>query len=247
MKVLVTGYAGQLGYDVARLLESRGVSCRGVDREEFDLTERLICPGMTDEESARYWQSCRAKLLVIKHGMKGSSAYTCDGQKYSIKPFPVSARKGFGGGDGYAAAFLYGLFCGWDIMDCLEFGSAEASMMVRSNNCSDDLPGVEEVRAFIEGERAELAGNFCRGCGYCMPCPAGITINQCARMSLMIRRAPSAGWLGERWQAEMAKIENCLHCNRCASRCPYELDTPSLLEANLADYRRVLAGEVSVD
>ena len=112
----------------------------------------------------------------------------------------------------------------------------------------DDTPTMTpEVRAFIEGERAELAGNFCRGCGYCMPCPAGITINQCARMSLMIRRAPSAGWLGERWQAEMAKIENCLHCNRCASRCPYELDTPSLLEANLADYRRVLAGEVSVD
>ena len=125
-------------------------------REEFDLTERLICPGMTDEESARYWQSCRAKLLVIKHGMKGSSAYTCDGQKYSIKPFPVSARKGFGGGDGYAAAFLYGLFCGWDIMDCLEFGSAEASMMVRSNNCSDDLPGVEEVRAFIEEEKKQF-------------------------------------------------------------------------------------------
>ena len=125
-------------------------------RGEFDLTERLICPGMTDEESARYWQSCRAKLLVIKHGMKGSSAYTCDGQKYSIKPFPVSARKGFGGGDGYAAAFLYGLFCGWDIMDCLEFGSAEASMMVRSNNCSDDLPGVEEVRAFIEEEKKQF-------------------------------------------------------------------------------------------
>ena len=93
---------------------------------------------------------------MIKHGMKGSSAYTCDGQKYSIKPFPVSARKGFGGGDGYAAAFLYGLFCGWDIMDCLEFGSAEASMLVRSNNCSDDLPGVEEVRAFIEEEKKQF-------------------------------------------------------------------------------------------
>ncbi len=122
-------------------------------REEFDLTERLIRPGMTDQESADYWQSKGARLLVIKHGMQGSTAYTDDGQKFSIKPFPVDARKGFGGGDGYGAAFLFGLFSGWDIIDCLEFGSAEASMMVRSNNCSDDLPDTEAVKAFIKEEK----------------------------------------------------------------------------------------------
>ena len=103
-----------------------------------------------------------------------------------------------------------------------------------------------EMEAFVETERTELAGSFCRGCGYCMPCPVGITINQCARMSLMLRRAPSASWLNDHWQAEMAKIEDCLHCNQCASKCPYELDTPALLERNLEDYRRVLAGEVAV-
>ena len=123
-------------------------------REEFDLTEWLIRPGMSDEESAAYWQGHHAKIVVIKHGMKGSTAYTCDGQSYSVRPFPVQARKGFGGGDGYAAGFLYGLFRGWEIMDCLEFGTAEASMMVRSNNCSDDLPDEKEVRAFIAEEKA---------------------------------------------------------------------------------------------
>lgn len=122
-------------------------------REEFDLTERLIRPGMTDEESAAYWQSFNAKIVVIKHGMQGSTAYTCDGQKFSIKPFPVEARKGFGGGDGYGSGFLYGLYQGWDIQDCLEFGSAEASMMVRSNNSSDSLPGPEAVFAFIKEEK----------------------------------------------------------------------------------------------
>ena len=104
----------------------------------------------------------------------------------------------------------------------------------------------DDIRAFVEAEKAELAGNFCRGCGYCLPCPMGIQINQCARISLMLRRAPSASWLSEYWQAEMAKVEDCLHCGQCASRCPYELDTPALLERNLEDYRRVLAGEVSV-
>lgn len=131
-------------------------------REEFDLTEKLIRPGMTDEESAAYWQGCNARLLVIKHGMKGSTAYTCDGQKFSIKPFPVNARKGFGGGDGYGSGFLYGLYQGWDVINCLEFGSAEASMMVRSNNCSDDLPGPDAVRAFIKEEKEKYGEMIAR-------------------------------------------------------------------------------------
>lgn len=103
-----------------------------------------------------------------------------------------------------------------------------------------------EIRAYIDKEQKELSGDFCRGCGYCMPCPQGITINQCARMSLMLRRAPSKEWLSEYWQKEMAKIETCLHCNACASKCPYELNTPELLQKNLEDYKKVLAGEVKV-
>ena len=110
-----------------------------------------------------------------------------------------------------------------------------------------DTPEMDaEIRAYIDKEQKELSGDFCRGCGYCMPCPQGITINQCARMSLMLRRAPSKEWLSEYWQKEMAKIETCLHCNACASKCPYELNTPELLQKNLEDYKKVLAGEVKV-
>ena len=98
----------------------------------------------------------------------------------------------------------------------------------------------------LEKEKIDLAGDFCRGCGYCMPCPAGIMINQCARMSLMLRRAPSQNWLTEEMQEEMRKIENCLHCGQCSKKCPYELDTPALLEKNYEDYKKVLAGEVEV-
>lgn len=123
-------------------------------REEFDLTEALICPGMSDKESADYWQGERAKIVLIKHGTQGSSAYVAGDGKYSIKPFPVKARKSFGGGDGYGSGFLYGLFQGWDIQKCLEFGSAEASMMVRANNCSASLPNTNSVMAFIQEEKA---------------------------------------------------------------------------------------------
>ena len=104
----------------------------------------------------------------------------------------------------------------------------------------------DELRALIDHDRSELVGDFCRGCGYCMPCPAGIEINNCARMSLMLRRAPSERWLTEAWQEKMSKIEGCLHCGHCKSKCPYGLDTPALLAKNLADYKQVLSGNVSV-
>lgn len=101
----------------------------------------------------------------------------------------------------------------------------------------------EERRAFIDQDRKELQGEFCRGCGYCMPCPAGIEINNCARMSLLIRRAPSAAQLTEEMQQKMMRIEQCLHCGQCKSKCPYNLDTPALLEKNLKDYKEILAGK----
>ena len=101
----------------------------------------------------------------------------------------------------------------------------------------------EERRAFIDQDRKELQGEFCRGCGYCMPCPAGIEINNCARMSLLIRRAPSAAQLTEEMQQKMMRIEQCRHCGHCKSKCPYNLDTPALLEKNLKDYKEILAGK----
>lgn len=104
----------------------------------------------------------------------------------------------------------------------------------------------DEIRGLIEHDRMELSGEFCRGCGYCMPCPVGIEIHNCARMSLMLRRAPSEAQLTPEMQEKMKKIENCLHCGKCKSKCPYGLDTPSLLQKNYEDYKRVLAGEVSV-
>ena len=104
----------------------------------------------------------------------------------------------------------------------------------------------EEITAFIEKEKQELTGDFCRGCGYCLPCPAEIPINNCARMSQMIRRAPSADWLSPQWQENMKKIENCLNCGECKKRCPYELNTPELLKKNYEDYKKILAGEVDV-
>lgn len=98
----------------------------------------------------------------------------------------------------------------------------------------------KDIEEIIQHDRKELAGQFCRGCGYCMPCPQGIIINQCARMSLMLRRAPAENWLLEKWQAEMNKIKDCIHCGKCMTHCPYGLNTPELLQKNYEDYQTFL-------
>lgn len=150
------------------------------------------------------------------------------------------AMKALAGGlirDGYtAAAFMarqphvvpiWGVQHNWELnqfLDCIQ-------------NPPELTP---ERQAVIARDRKELAGDFCRGCGYCMPCPVGIEINNCARMSLMLRRAPADAWLTSEQQAKMEKIKDCLHCGQCKSKCPYGLDTPRLLEENYRDYQTFL-------
>ncbi|MCL2107209.1 MAG: 5-dehydro-2-deoxygluconokinase [Oscillospiraceae bacterium] len=118
-------------------------------REEYDLTEALLeTAGGGDEASAAFWQGKNAKIVVIKHGKRGSTAYA-GGQSFSIKPFPIAALKSFGGGDGYGSSFIFGLLEGWELIDCLELGSASAALLVGAHGCSSFMPTLEEVQAYI--------------------------------------------------------------------------------------------------
>ena len=112
----------------------------------------------------------------------------------------------------------------------------------------NDNPPVmdEEVKSIIEKDRKELSGDFCRGCGYCMPCPMGIQISECARMIQMIRRSPSESQLSAEAQAMMANIHNCVKCGKCMDKCPYSLPIPTLLEKNLEDYEAIIEGRIEV-
>lgn len=94
-----------------------------------------------------------------------------------------------------------------------------------------------EMQRLAAEEKASLGGDFCRACGYCMPCPQGIMISDAARISLLMTRAPYRRYLAEEWHDEMEKIEDCTNCRQCVSHCPYSLDTPRLLRENLRWYR----------
>ncbi len=127
----------------------------------------------------------------------------------------------------YPVAPIWGIQHEWELREFLSYNDNPPSL-------------TDEMREFIRKEREELVGEFCRGCGYCMPCPAGIEINTCARMSLLIRRAPTAPQLTEKSRQMMQKIENCIECGQCKAKCPYGLDTPNLLKRNYEDYKTFL-------
>ncbi len=109
-----------------------------------------------------------------------------------------------------------------------------------------DLTLDSDLKAIIEKDKMELGEDFCRGCGYCMPCPEGINISLCTRMSLWIRRFPTEPNLDEKTQQIMKKTEDCIECYACVDNCPYELDIPRLLKDNYEDYQNVLSGKTII-
>ena len=53
----------------------------------------------------------------------------------------------FGAGDGPLQ--------GKEMIECLEFGSASASMLISAHSCSDAMPTAEAVAAFIKKSKEE--------------------------------------------------------------------------------------------
>ena len=104
----------------------------------------------------------------------------------------------------------------------------------------------DELNQIIRQDREELGEDFCRGCGYCMPCSEGINISLCARMSLWIRRFPSEPYLEGDFKEMMEQTQDCVECYSCVDKCPYELDIPRLLKDNYEDYQNVLNGKTKV-
>ena len=65
-------------------------------------------------------------------------------------------------------------------------------------------------------------------------------------MSQLIRRAPSAPLLSSAMQEQMRKVEDCVECGQCMTRCPYGLNIPVLLRKSYEDYKKIVAGEVDI-
>lgn len=105
-----------------------------------------------------------------------------------------------------------------------------------------DPPALDAaMQARILADQQSLRGAFCRSCGYCLPCPVGIPIHNANRMTQLITRSPSAQWMTDTWQADMARIENCTRCGLCETRCPYHLKPYETMPDHLKFYREYVA------
>ena len=94
----------------------------------------------------------------------------------------------------------------------------------------------DDMKALIEKERVEFAGEFCRSCGYCMPCPVGIEIPTVARLHLLCTRSPYAGFITDEYYESLKVVDNCLHCGSCSSKCPYQMDVPTMVRKQYDKY-----------
>lgn len=104
-----------------------------------------------------------------------------------------------------------------------------------------DATGMEEI---IARDRAELQDNFCRGCGYCMPCPEDICLNMVCRMYHLLNRAPVQEFTTQYWYDEMQKTLNCRQCGLCNPRCPYDIKPQTRLKGEY-DYFMKVYNEVN--
>ena len=119
-------------------------------REEFELMEMLDKGNdIPDYCLADNYLFHGNQMVIIKHGKKGSLAYSSDRKAYKVGSFSVKLLKSFGGGDAYASAFLYGILEGWQMPTSLEFAAASAARVVASHSCSDAMSTAEEIISFI--------------------------------------------------------------------------------------------------
>lgn len=115
----------------------------------------------------------------------------------------------------------------------------------------DTLEYVDEIADFYEGDsvfsaadqaraealRADLGSRFCRRCGYCQPCPNGVSITNAMMYQVVAKRLSPAKAV-KFSRESMESVRQCIACGECLDRCPYGLPIPDMLAELLEMYER---------
>ena len=127
------------------------------NREEFNAVEYLTMRGNRDNcKSAEIFLNRNASLVIIKDGEKGSIAFTKDKEPIRCGIIKTDALKTFGSGDAFAAGLLYGLFNDMKLLDAMKFGSACASIALKTVGCAEGMPEYDQVISYMAENKFEL-------------------------------------------------------------------------------------------
>lgn len=134
----------------------------------------------------------------------------------------------------------------------------QASLSLRfildNPNVSVVIPGMDSIDQVVENtelaidrksltkqerdklfkEADSLGTEFCRRCGYCLPCPQNIDIPTQFLMEGYYSRYNLQEWAKSRYDAMEYRATDCIQCGVCESRCPYDLPIVKMME-NVAE------------
>jgi len=96
--------------------------------------------------------------------------------------------------------------------------------------CEDTSPLTDEELRKMEAVRKKLGNSFCRRCGYCAPCTAGINIPGAFLFMGYLDRYDLGEWAKGRYHAMPKHASDCIECGLCEKRCPYELPIREMLK-----------------
>lgn len=94
---------------------------------------------------------------------------------------------------------------------------------------ADTSPLTQEELDTIENVRKTLGNSFCRRCGYCLPCTAGINIPGVFLFAGYYNRYDLKNWAVERYNSLPHKASACVGCGVCETRCPYQLPIRNMI------------------
>lgn len=109
-------------------------------------------------------------------------------------------------------------------------GMGDPEEVMRNASVTDDLSPFSEAELLeCEDIRKDLGSHFCRRCGYCAPCTAGIDIPANFLMANYLRRYGLGEWAADRYKGLSKHASDCVQCRLCEFRCPYDLPIRSML------------------
>lgn len=135
------------------------------NREEFIVLEHLsganteIDPDIFDRHCADKCLQDGASLVIVKAGEAGSKVYPKQGDSFNGHVFSVTAQKPFGAGDAFAGTLLYALLTNYSLVDAVAMGAASAAINVAGDSCTEVLPDVAQLIAFMQQHDYAITDN----------------------------------------------------------------------------------------